>query len=103
MSTAQEIIAKQTGAVTTPVFVRVRKEMIPATIMADGLAGVEKAVVLRSVDGGETNEPAQQDGAAVELTATNNTITVNSPMMLGFTKEASVGAAGVFLSYEREV
>ncbi|MEE8233706.1 MAG: hypothetical protein V3R41_03405 [Gammaproteobacteria bacterium] len=95
---SQVIIAPVTAVVTVAKIVKIRQEALPATLFATGLAGVEKAVVNISPDGGDSLTPAAQSGTAVELTATNNTIAINSPMTIGITKTATAGAAGVFLN-----
>jgi len=95
---SQTLIAPVTAAVTVAKVVKIRQEALPATLFATGLAGIEKAVVNISQDAGATLTPAFQDGTAVELTATNNTIAINSPMTIGVTKGGTAVAAGVFLN-----
>ena len=91
------IITETTDAVSTAVEFPVVQKMLPATISATNLAGAETVAILFSVDGGSTFEPLAQDGADLELTATSNVFTIQSPMMLGVTKSATVGACGVFI------
>ena len=95
---SQTLIPAATAAETTEKIAKIRQEALPATLFATGLAGSEKAVVSISPDGGATFVEVQQEGVAIELTAINNTISINSPMTIGVTKEATVSAAGVFLN-----
>ncbi len=92
-----EIIKEQTGAVATVVSFPVVQKMLPATLTATNLAGAETVAILFSVDGGANFEPLAQDGADLTLTATSNVLTMNSPMLLGVTKSATVGTGGVFI------
>ena len=91
------IIGETTDAVSTTAEFPVVQKMLPATISATNLAGAETVAILFSVDGGATFEPLAQDGTDLELTATSNVFTIQSPMMLGVTKSATVGASGVFI------
>ena len=92
-----QIMSEQTGAVTTEVPFNVDGTSLPATLMATNLAGSESVAVLFSVDGGTTFEPLSQDGADLTLTATANTFSVVSPLLLGVTKTATAAAGGVFI------
>lgn len=92
-----ELIKAQTGAVTTPAVFPVVQKALPATVSASNLAGSESVAILFSVDGGSTFEPMSQGGAALELTATDNQLTIESPLMLGVTKSATAGLSGVFI------
>lgn len=96
---AQPLIAETINAITDVQFVNVTQEMVPATLIATNLVSAEEAQVLVSVDDGATTQPAIQEGTTVLLTATDNVKSVNSPMMIGVTKDATVSAAGVFLAY----
>lgn len=94
----QTIIAAQTGAVATQVPFRVDRNNAPVTIMATGLAGAEEVDIFFSADNGSTwSVLRDKDGNDMKLTATVTSLAVDSPVMLGFTKDASVGAAGVFV------
>ena len=97
-SFSQTLIPAATDAETTQKVAKIRQEALPATLFATGLAGVEVATVFISPDGGGTFEAMFQGGTAVELTATNNIISINSPMTIGVTKDATASAAGVFLN-----
>ncbi len=96
---AQTLIAETTDVVTAPVFVDVTLNMIPATLIGTNLAAAEEAQVLVSVDDGANSQAAQQEGSTVVLTATDSVKSINSPMMIGVTKDATVSASGVFLAY----
>lgn len=79
----------------------------PATVFAVGLAGAEEADLFISPDNGTTWQALgleEGDGSPglVTLTATRTAFTINSPMYLGVTKDASVGAAGVYVSDREE-
>ena len=92
------VIPKQTDAVTDTRFIALRKDQVPATIMANDLAGSEEVDIFFSPDGGETFDTAFQEGSAVVLTATANLLTIESPVHLGVQKDATVAAVGVFVS-----
>ncbi len=96
--TAQKLIDPTTSAITDPVIVKIDDNVAPATLIAEGLTGVEVISVLVSNDGGATTQQAFQNGTAVELTATNNTLSVNTPVTVGLIKPVTGSAAGVFLS-----
>ncbi len=91
------IIPEQTGAVATAVKYESQQRFVPSTVMATNLAGVESVAVLFSVDDGVTFEPLSQDGSDLTLTALANTFAITSPGLFGFTKSATVAAAGVFV------
>ena len=97
-----ELIAPQTAAVTVAVPFAVQQRFLKATLMATGLAGAEAIPVLFSVDDGVTFEAASELGTAVELTATNNTTAINSPILLGVTKPATAGAVGVYIMSNKQ-
>ena len=92
-----EIIKEQTGAVTAVAEFAVMQRMLPATLFATGLAGAETVEVLFSVDGGATFEELSQDGADLTLTATANVFNIQSPLLLGVKKDATIAAGGVFI------
>ncbi len=92
-----EIIKEQTDAVTTVARFPVEQKDLPATIFATNLGAAETVAVLFSVDKGVTFEPLAQDGADLTLTLTANVLNMQSPMLLGFTKTATAGTAGVFI------
>lgn len=94
MGKSVEVIAPTTAAVTTQR--RVRVTSVPSTIIATGLAGAEVVTVYLSVDDGVTWEALSVSGSPAVLTATDNTLAVYSPLLLGFTKSATVAAAGVY-------
>lgn len=95
--TPVQIIPEQTDAVTAEAKYEAQQRFLPATVMATNLAGAESVAVLFSVDDGVTFEPLSQDGSDLTLTATENTFAITAPLLLGFTKSATVGAAGVFV------
>jgi hypothetical protein len=68
--------------------------------MADNLDGSETIEIFRVTDGDPQGggDNVFQDGTQVELSVTNNTITVNSPMTIGVTKGVTVNAVGIFIA-----
>jgi len=92
------LIAPTTDEISTTVFNEVVGADIPATLIALGLDGVEKVEVFISPDNGETEEAVVQETVIVTLTASNNVVTINSPMTVGVQKSATTVAVGVFLS-----
>lgn len=97
-STPQALIEPTTAAVTEQKKADVKQQQLPATLIATGLAGAETVTVYFTGDDGVTWSPAYQKTEQVILTATNNTVSVNSPITIGVLKAASVSAVGVFLS-----
>lgn len=95
---SQKLIDLTTLAITDPVIVRIDASVIPATLVAEGLTGFEFISVLVSIDGGTTTQQSYQDDSEVKLTATNNTLSVNTPITIGLVKPVTISAAGVFLS-----
>lgn len=95
----ETLIEPQTAVVTDIAFTRITQSMVPVTIMVSNLAGVESVALLVSPDNKLTTFPLIQSGTTVTLTITNTVQTINSPMLLGVTKTATVGTAGVFLAY----
>ena len=102
MNKPQTIIPLQTTAETDIKSVQITGEMWPVTIIARGLQGAEVVPVFFSVDDEVTFETVFQEGAAVELTATNKVVTINSPMRIGVTKPTTAGQAGVFLAFKNK-
>lgn len=100
---ALTLIAQQTPAVSVPRQFRVKQLSLPMTLIATNLAGSEEVDVFVSVDDGLNFEAVFQDGAAVALTATANTMAVNSPGLFAVTKDATAGLAGVFLAGGQEI
>jgi len=92
-----ELIEATTDAVTTPAEASINGSDVPVTIHAEGLAGVE-TVQLKVRNGGAYVD-VYQDGHLLRLTATQNVLSINSPMELGVTKSATVAAVGVYLTY----
>lgn len=98
---AHTLISAQTDAVSTKAPFRVVD--VPAMVFASNLAGAEEVDLFVSPDDGTTwitlgLEEGDGTPAAVTLTATRTAFIIHSPMYLGVTKDATVGAAGVFLS-----
>lgn len=98
---AHTLISAQTGAVSTKAEFAVVD--VPATLLATGLAGAEEADIFISPDQGTTwatlgMEEGTGTPAVVTLTATRTAFVIEAPMYIGVTKDASTGAAGVFLS-----
>lgn len=96
---AQTLIEPTTDVVVTIAFVDVTQAMVPATLIATNLVSAEEAQVLVTTDDGATSQAVTQEGVTVVLTATDAVKSVNSPMKIGVTKDATVSASGVFLSY----
>ena len=96
--TAQTLIKPQTAAIEAIKFVKVDSNIVPATLIATGLTGKEVVPIYVTPDGGETSELASQESVAVELTATNNVISVNTPVYLGVSKPLTAAAVGVYLA-----
>lgn len=95
---AKEIVTPTTSAITSGNEVEVEITDLPATIIATGLAGAETVTLKYSVDNGKTWEDSYSDGSQDQLTATNKSYGVYSPIKLGVIKSASAGAVGVYLS-----
>lgn len=95
----QTLIEPTVSATTIVKFVDVTQSMVPATLIASGLATTEEVQILVSIDNGATSFAAQVEGTTEILTATDFITTINSPMMVGVTKDATAGLSGVFLSY----
>jgi len=97
------LIPAQTAAVNTPVAFTCSKGRIPVTISALGLLGGETAPIMISQDAGVTWEALSVDGAIVEVTATNNAITVYGPLFLGVKKTLTTVAVAVTAQHEDRV
>ena len=95
---ALTLIPKQTAAVTDTKVIAIKQNQVPATIMANDLAGSEEVDIFFSPDGGDSFATAFQEGSAIVLTATANILTIESPVHLGVQKDATVAAVGVFVS-----
>ena len=101
--TPQTLLAPQTAALTVgnEVAFLVTASLHGAravTIMAPGLAGVEEVDVFFSVDGGVTWAILYDDSdTAVVLTATKTVKGIFSPMLLGFLKDTTVAAVGIYV------
>lgn len=98
----QQFFEATTDAVSVASFIDVTQDMVPATLIATNLVSAEEAQVLVSVDDGASSQVAFQEGTAVVLTATDSTKSINSPMMVGVTKDATVSAGTVFLAYRKQ-
>ena len=91
---AIEVIAPTTSAITAQAMRRVKT--VPSTIIADALAGAEEVEVYATIDDGLNWFVYQQEGAPVVLTATSQSFSVQSPITLGFLKDATASACGVY-------
>ena len=91
------IIPATTDAVTTHAVVAIQQRFYPATVVAEGLDGVEEVPLFFSTDDGENFEAFQDGGSPVVLTATNNQQGIFGPTFLGITKPATANAVGVFI------
>lgn len=95
---AKTLLAPQTGAGASSQF-KVSSEQNgqrPVSVIATGLAGAENADL--QVNANDVWQDVFQDSAQVRLTATNNMVTVYGPGLYRVDKEATAGAAGIFLS-----
>ena len=94
----QTLIEAQTDAVSTQAPFQVTRDNLPVTLMAVGLAGSEECDLYFSHDEGTTwTLLRDKDGNVLKLTATVTSLAIDSPILLGVTKDASVGAAGVYV------
>lgn len=96
--TAQVLIEPQTAAVEDIKFVKASINTVPATLIATGLTGKEVIPVYVTPDNGATSVVASQNDIVVELTATNNVISVNTPVHLGVGKPLTASKVGVYLA-----
>lgn len=100
---AHELLAPQTAALTSgnevSFFATASSSGSRAfTIMAPGLAGAEEVDVLYSVDGGANWHVLYDDSdTPVTLTATKTVKGIFSPMLLGFLKDATAAAVGIYV------
>ena len=92
------IISAQTTAATGDFSASKNTQQLPATLFASGLAGAEVANVMFSADGGLTYTNLFENGTQVQLTATNNAVTIYGPGMYRVSKGITVAAVPVSLS-----
>jgi len=92
------ILADQTDQLTAgnEVSYDIDSDRVPTTIVANNLAGSEEVDVFFSIDGGTTWVTLYVDGSAVVLTATDNAKTFYGPMKVGFLKDTTAGACGIY-------
>ena len=95
MNTGTPIIPPQTGEVTDVASFPVVQKMLPATLMVSNIGAGESVAILVSLDGGDTFEPVFQDGVALVMDNTSNSISIQAPVLLGVTKTATALAVGV--------
>lgn len=100
---ASKTLISPTTAVATNDFEKVIGNQIPATLFATNLATTEEVDISISPDAGATFETIFQEGSAVVLSATNNTMTINSPVRIRVAKDATAALSGVFLNYEGQI
>lgn len=102
---SQTLIEETTSVVASVVGtgVAITQDMTPATLFVTNLAGVEEVDIFISQDAGLTFQASAQDGSLVTMSLLNNTLSINSPMRIGVTKDATVSASGVFLFYHIKV
>lgn len=93
-----EVITATTDAAVSGLF-RIYKAngRLPCTFVQNGLAGAEAADIQISYDGGTNFVNLYIEGTQQILSATNHTIQINTPGIYRIDKDASVGAAGVYL------
>lgn len=95
MRPAKTLLAAQTGAGNSAAFYV--PQMLNATVICSpDLAGAETADIQISHDDG-TTWVDYQDGAAVELTATQNGLRLYGPALFRVAKDATTGATGIYL------
>ncbi len=95
MNTGTPIIPPQTGEVTDVASFPVVQKMLPATLMVSNIGAGESVAILVSLDGGDTFEPVFQDGVALVMDNTSNSLSIQAPVLLGVTKTATTLAVGV--------
>lgn len=97
--TPRELISARTGAVTTEVPFELTADRVPALLMAHDLATSEEVDILVSYDGGTNWVTYTESTTAVTLVATGPFKVLTAPGLYGVLKDATAGAAGVFISY----
>ena len=70
----------------------------PVTLAASGLTGADVIDVNISTDGGATFTPLWEKGVRVQLSATNNSVTLYGPGVYQVSKGATQGAVTVYLA-----
>ena len=93
------LITPATGAEITEQGFICTKGLIPVTISAPLLESAEVVPILVTTDGGTVWSALFKDGSAVELTATNNAVTVYGPLHIGVTKPITNALVGVFVQH----
>ena len=90
----ETLVSAQTDAATSDAFRVLEGE--PATIIANGLAGAEEAVIQVAYDEDAENfQDYYYGGDKVALTATNNALKLDATGTYKVAKGASAGAASV--------
>jgi len=93
---SKELIAPATAA-DTQAGITVLGENIPCTFIASGLAGAETInIQIETTPGNYIN--MFSEGSQLELTATNNVLTVFGPGEYQLVKGITAGAAGAFMT-----
>ena len=101
--TPQALLAPQTAATTSgaEVIYYATSSTVSnrtVTVLAPDLAGSEQVDVFFSVDGGTTWHILYDDAdTATVLTATKTVISIISPVLLGFLKDATASAVGIYI------
>jgi hypothetical protein len=90
-------IIEPTTAFVATVFYAIEKSMLPVTIFATNLTGLESVQLRVSNDGGVTSPRLRMGAGDIDLNTTNNSMTVDYPILLGFTKSGTVSAGGVYI------
>ncbi len=96
---SRELIAPQTGAVSTQVPFDITLNRCPCTLHAPALTLAETVDVYISFDNGTTWDVLYVEGTAVQLTATDNAKTFYGPCHIGVTKSATAAAVGVYTTH----
>ena len=91
------ILAATTSAANSESVTLDAQDVVTIMVSPD-LAGSETADIQITPDGGATWVDYQYDGAAIELTASQNAIRLYGPMKFRVAKDATAGATGVFLN-----
>lgn len=97
-----ELIAPQTAAANGEKRVagvyQQQPRAIPQTLIGVGLQSGDTINVQITHDGGTTWENMFQDGSQVQLTSTNNVMTLYGPLTYRVSKGVTTGEAGCYLA-----
>ena len=92
---ATTLISPTTDAATVE-NISVRKHSVPMTIIASGL-GADETIDVQIETASETYVDVYQSGTQVQLSETNNTVTIYGPGKYAIVKAATAAAVGVYM------